>query len=81
MASGQFITNENLFRYSMIFTILGSIVNIVLNYILIPSYGAYGALVATIISFSFSIFIVYFLFTKTRKNAYLMIKGILVFIK
>jgi len=81
IASSQFITNENLFKYSMIFTIMGASINILLNYFLIPLYGAEGALVATIISFTFSIFISYFLFQQTRKNAFLMLSAILTFYK
>jgi O-antigen/teichoic acid export membrane protein len=81
VASGQFITNENLFKYSMLFTILGALMNICLNYLLIPLYQAKGALIATIISFTFSIFIVYLLFKRTRKNGILMLKGIITFYK
>jgi len=41
---------EGLQRYSMIYTFVGCIANIPLNYILIPKYGAYGAAVATLLA-------------------------------
>ncbi|NUU95813.1 flippase [Marinitoga sp. 1135] len=81
VASGQYIINENLFNYSLIFTVSSAFINIILNYVFIPLYGAYGALIVTIISFTFKTFIVHFIFKKTRENAFLMIKGILTFYK
>ena len=74
VARGLFITNENLFKYSMYFTIVGSIINICLNIILIPIYQSTGALIATFISFTITIFIVNLFFDRFKENGKIMIK-------
>lgn len=43
---------ENRIKFYFIITLLGAIVNVVLNYLLIPIYGINGAAVSTIISYS-----------------------------
>jgi O-antigen/teichoic acid export membrane protein len=77
IAKNLFITNENLFRYAMITAIIGSLFNLVLNYLLIPKYAAIGAIWAMIISFSVTIFFVDVFFTSLRKNLIIMIKAVL----
>ncbi len=74
-----FIVNESLFKYSLLTVILGAITNIALNYFLIPLYASVGSIVASIISFTISIFLVDILFKKTRENQQLMFKGIFSF--
>ncbi len=64
VASGKWFIAENLQKYSFYRTFTGSIVNIILNYILIPLYGIYGAAIATIISQ----FIASYLFNATSKR-------------
>jgi O-antigen/teichoic acid export membrane protein len=71
-----FIVNESLFRYSLLTVVIGAIVNIGLNYLLIPPYGTIGSFMASIISFTASIFLVDFFFEKTRENQKLMFQGI-----
>ncbi|MGK7931021.1 MAG: flippase [Microcystaceae cyanobacterium] len=77
VAKSLYITNESLFRYSMLTAILGSLVNITLNYILIPQYGTFGALYATIASFGTTIFLIDCFYPRVHKNLSLMIKAIL----
>jgi len=79
VARSLFINNNNFFKYSMIITILGACMNILLNLYLIPLYQAYGALLSTIISFTFTIFIFNFIFKELRFNGWLMIKSIFTF--
>lgn len=76
-----FIVNESLFKYSLVATIIGATVNILINYVLIPLYGARGAILASIISFTVSIFMLDFFFAKTRGNQRLIFKGIFSFWK
>jgi O-antigen/teichoic acid export membrane protein len=76
-----FIVNESLFKYSLITVSIGASSNIALNYLLIPQYGAVGSIVASIFSFTISIFLVDYLFKKTRENQQLMFKGIFSFWK
>jgi len=81
VGKSAFIVNESLFRYSLITIILGAASNIVLNYFLIPIYGAVGALVSSMLSFVVSIFAVDFFYAKTRENQKLMFKGMATFWK
>ncbi|MEM6262799.1 MAG: polysaccharide biosynthesis C-terminal domain-containing protein, partial [Bacteroidota bacterium] len=81
VAKSQFITNESLFKYSLMTAIVGALVNIMVNYFMIPLYGAKGAIIATIVSFTISIFILDVFFLRTRFNLKLMIKGMTSFWK
>jgi O-antigen/teichoic acid export membrane protein len=76
-----FIVNESLFKYSLMTVIIGAITNIALNYYLIPMYASVGSIVASMISFTISIFVVDIFFQKTRQNQQLMFKGIFSFWK
>ena len=75
----SFITNESLFKYSLITAIVGAVLNIGMNYFLIPEYKAIGAIWSTIGSFLVSIFLMDLLFAATRLNFKLMMKGIFTF--
>lgn len=66
VATGNFILSENLQKYSSYLTIMGAILNIFLNYFLIPVYGSIGAAVATVISQAFASSLGYVLFYNTR---------------
>jgi len=50
VASGRWFLAENLQKYSFYRTAAGAVINIVLNYILIPIHGIYGAAYATVIT-------------------------------
>ena len=67
-----FITNENLFKESMYFAIIGCVLNVLLNLLLIPIYHSQGAMIATIISLAISIFILNSFFDRFRVNGNLM---------
>ncbi len=77
VAKTQFITNESLFKYSLMTAVIGSLINIGLNYLLIPSYRSEGALIATIASFAVTIFLIDIFFQKTRVNLGFMAKALL----
>ncbi len=81
VSRGVFIITENLMKFSLITMILGTITNIILNYLWIEEYGAKGAIVATIISFTVTVFLVDIIYTKTRQNVFLQIKSIFTFYK
>lgn len=76
-----FIVNESLFKYSLLTVIVGATANIALNYFLIPLYGPPGAVAASMISFTVSIFLVDTLFERTRLNQKLMFQGVFSFWK
>ena len=80
-ARSAFINIEGLFKYSLCSMIIGTFVNIVGNYILIPSYGSVGAIIATILSFSTTIFFLDAFYCKTRSNVKLQLLAIISFFK
>ncbi|HEC58414.1 MAG TPA: flippase [Methylophaga sp.] len=81
VARGVYILTENLMKYSMISMVLGTTTNIILNYLWIDEYGGKGAIIATIISFFVTIFLIDMLYSKTRGNVFLQVKSILTFYK
>lgn len=72
VASSQFLLAENLQRISMYRTMIGLIANVALNLLLIPSHGALGAAIATVISYFISTFSLA-LFPATRSQAWRLI--------
>ena len=76
-----FIVNESLFRYSLLTVVVGAATNILFNFWLIPLYGPTGSILASMISFTVSIFLIDFFFAKPFQNQKLMWKGILTFWK
>jgi len=68
---------ENIQKYLVVFSVLSSIISVVLFYILIPRYGGIGAAIAIIVSQIFYIFINPLFFKKARTQVKYIIKGIL----
>jgi O-antigen/teichoic acid export membrane protein len=71
-AKSLYIINENMFRYSLVAAVVGSITNVALNYALIPKYASIGAIWAMIISFFVSTFLIDVVFGEMRGNLRLM---------
>jgi O-antigen/teichoic acid export membrane protein len=80
-ARGIYILTDNLFKFSLLTMSIGTLTNVLLNLLWIPIYKSLGAIMATMISFFITIFLIDILYSKTRKNSYLMINGILSFYK
>ena len=72
------MTTENLLVLSFAFTLVGAIVNIWLNYLLIPQFLAMGASVATLFSYFISAYAGGFFVPLTRKITVTMSKAILI---
>jgi O-antigen/teichoic acid export membrane protein len=81
VARSSFINIEHLFKFSLVTMIFGAIVNVALNYYLIPLYQSQGAIVATIFSFFVTVFLIDFLYIKTRENVKSQVWGMLTFYK
>lgn len=77
----SFITNESLFKYSLLTALVGAGMNIGLNLLLIPKYMAVGALWSMIISFFVSIFVMDIFFKTTRPNLKWMLQAMTSFWK
>ncbi len=72
----KWILAENLQRVSTFTRFIGMAANIILNYILIPTYGIYGAAFATLFSQAISVLFAPLLFRKTRPSFFMMIKAL-----
>lgn len=76
VASSQYLVTENLTKISFMRTSLGMIANVILNLILIPTYGIIGSAVATLISYTIAVFSIGF-FKESRKQFLMLIKALL----
>jgi O-antigen/teichoic acid export membrane protein len=54
---------------------LGAVINVLLNYLIIPHYGGYGAAISTLVSYATSSYFVLFLSPKTLPVAKMMTKS------
>ncbi|MEO8590565.1 MAG: flippase [Flavobacteriales bacterium] len=79
VAKNSFITNESLFRFSLVNAIVGASINIGLNMVLIPTMHSNGAIWSTLISFFVSVYLVDAVHPRTRKNFRMMTLGMLTF--
>lgn len=76
-----FIVNDGLFKYSLFTASIGAITNILLNLMLIPKYHSFGAIGASMISFSITIFVIDAFYSRTRGNIKIMVQAITSFPK
>jgi PST family polysaccharide transporter len=76
VSRGIFLLNENLLKYSALTMVLGTVLNIILNYFMIPAYLGVGATIASLISFFVTIFLIDLCYSKTRSNAVLIVRSI-----
>lgn len=74
VASSKFFVAENLLKNQFYRTIIGAILNIVLNIILIPKLGSLGSAIATVISYGISVFSA-ILFRKTYQMTLMMLSS------
>ena len=77
VARHVFIVNDKLFKFSFYTMFAGTLVNILLNYLLIPLYGSLGAIYASYVSFFVTSFLIDIFYKKTRGNIGLMFKAII----
>lgn len=66
VASASWFTNENLQHYALYRTLLGAVINVVLNIILIRNFGLIGAAISTVIAQSMAALFFDALTKKTR---------------
>ena len=64
-AMSIWFVNEGLMKYTLIQTIIGAVMNVVLNILLLPRYGGVGAAIATVISYCFAAYLCNSLTRKT----------------
>jgi O-antigen/teichoic acid export membrane protein len=76
-ARNVLIIAKNWTRVNLVTIFLGGALNILLNFWLIPKYGAMGAVVATIISYWFAIHGTCFMFKQLRQAGWMMTRAML----
>jgi O-antigen/teichoic acid export membrane protein len=74
-ARGLFLVSMNWTRVYFLTLLSGCVLNIVLNYFLIPIYGAMGAVIASCISYWFALHGVCFFFKPLRKTGWMLAKA------
>jgi O-antigen/teichoic acid export membrane protein len=77
VARNIFMVAKNWLRINLVSTLLGCIMNVVLNYFLIPVYGAMGAIIASLISYWFAVHGTCFLFKPLRKTGWMLTKAMI----
>lgn len=75
--ASQWLIAEDLLRYSLLTHGCGAIVNVALNLMLIPEYGASGAALSTIASYAFAGWLGFFVSARTRPLAKMMTRAVL----
>jgi O-antigen/teichoic acid export membrane protein len=76
MARSSFLTAMNWTKIYFLTVLLGCILNIMLNYILIPRYGGMGAVIASIISYWFAAHGSCFLFKPLVRTGFMLAKAL-----
>lgn len=75
-AFSRWILIENALAFSLITQGAGAIINVVLNFVFIPKYGALGAAYTTLISYAFASYFSLFFYRKTRAVFFMMTKSL-----
>ena len=76
-ARNVFMVSQNWLRINLISTLLACILNILLNYYLIPVYGAMGAIIASLISYWFAVHGTCFIFKPLRTTGWMLTKAMI----
>jgi O-antigen/teichoic acid export membrane protein len=76
VARGSFLTTVNWTGIHFVTTFLGCIVNVALNYLLIPIYGGMGAVVASFVAYWFAAHGACFIYKPLYKTGYMLTRSI-----
>lgn len=75
VASSQFLIAEGYNKLTFVRTGVGAIINIILNFLLIPSLGMMGTAIATVIAYFAATFLI-LIIPKTRQQGIMMLKSL-----
>lgn len=75
-ARSVWLVVENKQKFTVVYTLTGCVINIILNSILIPFFGAAGAAVATLIAQVVANIFALMMFKETRKSSLMILKSI-----
>ena len=73
----RWLLAEDLLRFSLLTHLSGAAMNVALNLLLIPRYGALGAAVATVISYACAGWLALYLSPRTRPMGHMMARALL----
>ncbi|MDQ8204660.1 flippase [Pelagicoccus sp. SDUM812003] len=73
----KWLISERLLIFSLVRHGLGAIANVGLNLVLIPRYGATGAAIATVVSYTISSYLACFSYKRTSRTGLMMTKALL----
>ena len=73
----RWLLAEDLLRFSLVTHLSGAVMNVALNLLLIPGYGAVGAAVATVISYACAGWLALFFSARTRPMGLMMARALL----
>jgi O-antigen/teichoic acid export membrane protein len=74
-ARNVFMVSKNWLKINLVSTLLGCILNVLLNYLLIPVYGAMGAIIASLISYWFAVHGTCFIFKPLRATGWMLTRA------
>jgi O-antigen/teichoic acid export membrane protein len=77
VAQSAWMINEGRTGYLLVSTVLGAVINVGLNYLLIPEYGAFGAAIATLVSYGITVVVICFFYGPARPVARMTAKALL----
>lgn len=75
VASGKWLVSEGLGKEALYRNVIAMLINVVLNYLFIPSFGIVGAAYATLISYAVSAFLYDLIRPRVRENFYMKLKA------
>ena len=78
VARGKWLIAENLAWFNFTTTSLGTIINLVLNFVLIPNYGGVGAAIATVISYAVASYLSCLLSSRMFATAWMLTKALFI---
>jgi O-antigen/teichoic acid export membrane protein len=78
VARSKWLMTENLTQFSFATTVLGGIINILLNLFLIPIYGGTGSAIATLISYACVSHLTCILYPPMFKTAWMLTKALFI---
>jgi O-antigen/teichoic acid export membrane protein len=78
IAGCQWLMVENLSHFTFLLTSLGTISNILLNWLLIPHFGGWGAAIATAISYGIASHLVFLLSPPLFHNGWMLTKALFI---
>jgi O-antigen/teichoic acid export membrane protein len=77
LARTPWIISEGLMRFSAVSSTVGAVINIILNYFLIPNFGAMGASVATVVAQIVSSYLMHAIHPKTKSIFVMQTKALI----